>query len=354
MQKSFWPFILLLAVLVQSGSLSADSTASLIHRFISHYQQKHQVPGVLVVLYDKGSLSYFSFGVANEQTKQPITAKTIFELGSITKSFTAILLAAETLKGHLQLETPLAESLPGLKGFNGPIAHVTLLQLATHTSGLPRTAPFKNPNLPQLVAFLKRWEPSKTPGTQYHYSNLGFGLLGLSIENALQNTYIKLLKDNILTPLKMNNTFIAVPPFLKADIAQGYKKNGSPAEPWPATLIAAAGALRSTGEDMGKFLAACLNLRGTPKSVARAIALTEQGGFKVDPHKTQVMSWMKTTKEGYTIFAKNGGVTGFATFMGFIPEFETGIVILANKNVSNTSIGQKILQQLASAIQKNQ
>ena len=339
-------FVFVASLLFFGLHAEEDFHFKIVDEVIGKYRQRHQVPGVAVILYYEGVPYFFSFGLANLMTRAPVTLDTIFELGSITKSFTAILLALEALKGTVRLNDRAELFLPGLHGFNGPFSEVTLLQLATHTAGFPHDVSLKLPSYAQAIQYLKNWSPSYPIGTHYQYSNFGFGLLGLALESASRKKYVELLSLGILGPLQMNRTFIYVPESLSVDYAQGYKKNGSPAPRWPITLIAAAGALRSTAGDMTKFLAACLNLPGTPIQLSKAIELTETIGFRINSQRTQVMSWMKTEHEGYTIFAKNGGVTGFSTFMGYIPEYKTGIVILANKNANNTAAGQNILQRL--------
>lgn len=323
----------------------------LVEKAVLQYQQKNNIPGIAVVLYYQGKPYFLPFGSANLRSKKPITENTIFELGSITKSFTAILLAVEVLDGKIKLSDPVARYLPGLREFTGPFSKVTFQHLATHTSGFMRVIPEKDrKTYADIVKYLRNWHPTHSPGTHYEYSNFGFGILGLALENVFQKNYFNLLSINLLNPLQMNHTFLVVPQQWQADYAQGYDKNGNPAEKWPITLMQAAGALRSSAADMRKFLAACLNLPGTPSKIAEAIYLTETGNFKMGANKTQVMSWMKTDFGSYSLYTKNGGVTGFATFMGFIPELQIGLVIMANKNVSNTLLGQYILQQLGSSL----
>lgn len=344
---------LLYILLILSSLLQADLPPEVLNaaQAIKNYQEKQRVPGVFAALYYDGVLYAFPLGVADLKIGTRVTPKTLFELGSITKSFTAILLAAESLNGVVKLDDKAAKYLPG--NFKGPFSQVTLLQLATHTSSLPRTVPLKSrSSFPAIAQFLKMWQPESPIGHSYLYSNFGFGLLGLALENAAHKPYMDLLSENLLRPLKMDATFLKVPANLKPFEAQGYEKNGGVAEHWPLTLIFAAGALRSSGEDMSLFLAACLNLPGTPPSIAQAIEITKKERFKIKPQQVQAMSWMKTIYPGFTTFSKNGGVTGFATFMGFIPELQTGIVILANKNVSNTPLGTSLLKQLGEGVLK--
>jgi beta-lactamase class C len=338
----------LLAAAPLFGQPPAVETAQ---QIVKEYQQREHVPGVALTLFYRGEAFFFPFGVAHLRTRRPVDSETIFEIGSITKSFTAILYALEILSGKIQMNDPAQKYLPDLQGFKGPFSAVTLYQLANHTAGFPHSVPIKDrSSYSQAVRYLKQWNPPYPPGSRYQYSNFGFGLLGIALENATHTKYIDLLTQSLLHPLKMNSTFFEVPRPLMNSYAQGYGKNGAAAPHWPVTLVAAAGALRSNSTDMSKFLAACLNLPGTPPQIAKAIELTQQGDFKISPNKTQVMSWMKTRVGNYTIYAKNGGVFGFATFMGYIPELNTGIVIMANKLANNTPLGQKILRVLANGV----
>ncbi len=334
-----------------SGNYSLPT--EIVKQAIERYRERHQVPGVAVVVFYDSQHYFFPFGVADLHSKKPITESTIFELGSITKSFTALLLAAETLKGTVQLNDPAIRYLDGLQKFQGPFSHVTLQQLATHTAGFEHVVHENaRSSYQNALSYLRQWQPDHPPGTHYQYSNYGFGLLGIALEHAAHKPYFQLLRENILGPLGMQQTFLQVPPAWQAAYAQGYNKQGLPAKRWPITLVFAAGALKSNATDMSKLLAACLNLPGTPNSVSKAVELTETGHFKVASNKTQVMSWMKREMDGYTIYAKNGGVTGFSTFMAFSPELKTGIVILANKNAENTTVGQFLMKKLAEHLLK--
>lgn len=321
----------------------------IVNAAIQKYQHHRHIPGVAVCLCYKGKLGYLFYGVEDLNTFLPVTKNTIFELGSVTKSFTAAVLAAEVLKGKVRLTDQAVKFLPGLQKIRIPFERVTLLHLATHTAGFPHNVENKyRQSYNQAMRFLLKWSPSRKSGTKYQYSNFGFGILGLALENATHQPFIELLKEDILVPLNMQETFFEVPSNKFEHYAQGYTKEGKRAEHWPLRLLFTAGGLRSTPFDMGQFLKACLKLPNTPIKVADTILFTEQHGFKLDDKRTQVLSWMKRDFGSYTIYSKNGAVTGFATFMGYIPEQGTGIVIMANKKVSNTILGQKILKELAS------
>lgn len=343
-------FLCTVLLLLRAFYLDAEEVflEKLVAESVKHYQAAHGVPGVALFLFYKGEPHFYAYGLADVRRGRRVTEETIFELGSITKSFTAILFAAEAIKGNLNINDLAKSYLPGFNTFNGPFSEVTLKQLATHTSQLPHHMPYKDRlNYLKIVDYLKSWQPDKAIGSQHQYSNLGFGLLALCIENATHKKYMELLKEDILLPLRMNHTYLKVPLSEIKNYAQGYTKEGRRAEEWPLTLFFGAGALRSNAKDMGKLLAACLNLSTPPESVRKAIELTEGDGFKISKNRTQVFSWIKRKEASYTLFAKNGGVSGFSTFMGYIPELKTGIVILANKNASNTALGLSILQKLA-------
>lgn len=322
---------------------------------VKEFRRKTHIPGIALGIYYKGKPYFYNFGFADEERRSPVTRKTIFEIGSITKSFTALLLALEVQRGHMKLNDPLVRYMPFLQRFPGLFHAITLKHLATHTAGLSRTPSTAWPRRgkkklirPVVIRSLLRWQPRFFPGTDFLYSNWGFALLGFALENRTGKPYGKLLQEEILRPLGMTSTFLQVPLFLRNRYAQGYRRNRFPAQRWPLNGMNAGGGLRSTTADLMKFLMANLGLYG-PQELIKAMQLTHRGFFRAGPYRVQALSWSRNTKEGYTIIAKNGGVTGFSSYMAFIPEKEIGLILLSNKRCSHvTPFGRSLLVSIVS------
>lgn len=337
----FLLFVLQLALFAQQPGITVE------HDLKTFMSQK-SVPGVAVALFYEGKSFLFNFGVSNEISRAPITENTIFEIASITKVFTSTALAIEVQKGRMSLNVPVSHYLPGVHLGRIPFQQITLLELATHTSSLPRVPP-KIPNgydFNKLVSYLEKWKPSQQIGTNYSYSNLGFGLIGYALSAVNGKSYEEVIRDNILIPLNMSSTEIIVPSNLMSRYAQGYSPQGNLAKMFPLNAWAAGGALRSTSRDMLNFLMANLGVKG-PENIIQAMQFAQQGLVKVNDRLTMGLGWQRVNDEGLLLVDKNGGVEGFSSYIGMLPSKKMGIVILANKGKTQiTSLGRKILVQL--------
>jgi beta-lactamase class C len=339
--------------LIAETPLNQEAQARLIDGVILQFMQKNDIPGVAISLYDGDEGYTLCYGVANKETQAPITPDTIFEIASITKVFTTTDLALHVENGTLSLNDPLAQYLPAIYKNKGAIGNVTLLQLATHTSSLPRSPPplqkGKRYTRHEVIEFLQNWQPEYPVGTHYLYSNLGVGLIGYALENVEHKSFEPLLKDDIFKPLGMNSTLINVPYALMNKYAQGYSPQGRPTRKWSKSVWPAGGALRSTPADMLKFLEANLGV-GVSQSLQKAIQIAQKGYYKVNDHLTMGLAWQRVETKGLLLIDKNGGVPGFSSYIGMIPEKKIGIVILANKSKAEcTKIGRLLLLRLAKA-----
>lgn len=320
-----------------------------VNRMIEQEMQNKSIPGIAIALYyeEKGYL--LNFGVANKKTKRLITQDSIFELASVTKIFTSTALAVEVLLGKMKLDDPVTKFLPEIRRPRD-LQSVTLAQLATHTSSLPRVPPphgKQKYNHQKLMIFLQNWEAGYPIGSRYVYSNLGFGVIGNALAYVENENYGSVIKKLITEPLGMSSTFIHVPADLMDNYAQGYSPTGKPVRHYELNAWPAGGALRSTSRDMLKFLKANLDLEG-PELLRNAMQLAQQGIFKVNENLTLSLGWQRFKKENLLIIDKNGGVPGFSSYIGMIPAKKMGIVILANKSkVQATGLGRKILLSLS-------
>jgi beta-lactamase class C len=310
--------------------------------------RKFQIPGIAVAFFDGEHEYFLSFGFADRKKNIAVDQNTIFKIASITKVFTSTLLAVNVIDGKVRL----SDSVSAYLKTNGAyINKVSLLNLATHTSSLPRVVPNfdhgQNYTKQQIFDFLNNWRAAYPIGSKYGYSNLGFGILGMALEAENNLSYMKLLETLVLKPLNMNSTFIDVPTNLQPHVSYGYNNKGQVQLTPVNHLTPGSGALYSTADDMMKFLKANLGIEG-PKRLQTAMEYTQKDFFKVDKQLSIGLGWQRfTTKDGLLIIDKNGGLEGFSSYIGFTKGSKTGIVILVNKRAVNaTDIGRKILSEL--------
>ena len=270
---------------------------------------------------------------------------TVYEIGSITKTFTATLLAQKVLAGELSLDTPVAKLLPGFTVPSRGGKEITLGDIATQHSGLPRLPtnmapkdianPYADYDAAKLKAFLAGYALPRDPGASYEYSNLGFGLLGFAL--AQHPTYGDLVATNILNPLGMTLSGQNLTDAMRAHLAPGHNEAGKPAANWDFDALAGCGALRSTANDMLRYLKA--NMGAGP--LAPAMALAHQPRADMDPGTRIGLAWM-TTKQG--IVWHNGGTGGYRSFIGFTADGRHGVVVLTNIAVAADDLGFATLQ----------
>jgi serine-type D-Ala-D-Ala carboxypeptidase/endopeptidase len=208
--------------------------------------------------------------------------ETVYEIGSITKTFTGTLLAQAILSGRLTLDTPVAELLADFKIPSRGDKEMTLGDLVTHHSGLPRMPsnftpkdpdnPYADYDAAKMNEFLAGLQLPRDPGASYEYSNLGFGLLGHALAEALHTTYDALLDDGILKPLGMTMTGTALTDVVRAHLAPGHDDSGKKAQNWDFDALAGAGALRSTMSDMLRYLKANIDTGSSALSAAMNFA----------------------------------------------------------------------------------
>jgi len=338
-------FTLILNAFCQSEHLSEELIQS-IERRVDHNVN----PSIAIGIVDNDGTHFYNFGQTQAEGKL-VDKHTIYEIGSVTKVFTAILLAQQVLAGNLELNHPINQYLP-------PKAQVqaigdqpiTLGSLSDHTSGIPRLptnmapANMKNPyadyTVDQMYDFLSSYEPSRKVGEAYEYSNLAQGLLGHILARNAEVSYEQLMKDCIAEPLNMQVTTIVLDEVLKSNLAPGHDQ-GVVTENWDIPTLAGAGALRSSTHDMAKFLAANLEIITTP--IHESMELTHQVRHSKAGDMRVGLGWhIKTGKEGDVIW-HNGGTGGYRAFVGLVKETSRGVVVLTNSSASVDDIGFHLL-----------
>ncbi|MFM0717507.1 beta-lactamase [Paraburkholderia strydomiana] len=340
---------------------------------------KYRIAGMAVGVIVEGKPYVLNYGVASTQTGKPVTRETLFELGSISKTFTATLASYAGLNGKLSLSDPTAKYLPSLRGT--PFGSVSLLNLGTHTpGGLPLQVPDDIHDNDQLMQYFAAWRPAYAPGTQRTYANPGIGTLGLITAKSMGQDFTALIQQRLFPALGMTSSYIDVPKAKMPDYAQGYTKQDAPIRMTPGVLSSEAYGIKSTAADMLRFVAANMDLIPLDSTLQRAITATHTGYFKAGV-LTQDLIWeqypypaaLKTLQEGNSAemvlhstpaaeirppqpprqdvwINKTGSTNGFGAYVAFVPQKHLGIVMLANRNIPNdarVSAAYQILTALA-------
>jgi CubicO group peptidase (beta-lactamase class C family) len=309
--------------------------------------------GIAVGILDPdGRTRVFAYGSSG--TNRPLDANSVFEIGSITKTFTATSLADMIVKGEVKLDDPVAKYLPSsshVPSRNG--REITLVDLATQSSGLPRMpsnfAP-KDQNNPyadyteqQAIDFVSSYQLTRDVGAKYEYSNLGMGLLGIALTRREGVSYEQLVRKHVIDPLQMSDTRVTFTPSMRERLALGHDDAGKVVSNWDIPGLAGAGALRSTVNDMLKYLAANVDPAHSP--LAPAIEMTHVKRHGTDnPNLNLGLAWhILTTPEGSNITWHNGGTGGYRTFTGFDSSRHAGVVVLSNSNTGVDDIGLHLI-----------
>ena len=262
-------------------------------------------------------------------------ARRSFEIGSNTKVFTALLLSEMVQRGEVSLTDPVAKYLPAtLKAPERGGKQITLVDLATHTSGLPRDPSNLNPgdlrnpyagySLAQLYDFVAGCRLTRDIGSRFEYSSVGSALLGIALARRAGTDYETLIAQRIATPLSMSGTRVSPTPDQKPRLAVGHGYVAKePVPPFETGAYASAGGLRSTANDLLRFLAANLGFSEGP--------LVRECAAMRDVHRGPMfLGWGLATLGGSEIVHHNGGTVGMNSFIGFDPKTRVGVVVLSN------------------------
>ena len=324
-------------------------------------------PGLLVVgATDGGEAAVASAGSVPGPAGSPERA--MFEIGSVTKVFTSLLLAIAVQRGEVGLDDSLAEHLPpGSQVPGRGDAEITLLHLATHRSGLPRLPPrflweaLRHRDDPyalltteRVLEALSRTRLKSAPGKRFGYSNFGGGLLGVALSHSAGADFETLVRDRIALPLGMKDTIVTLDDDQRSRLAPGTKGGGKPAGPWTLTGLAGAGALRSTVTDLLTFVRAQVSaLRsGLIPELAAAIEMTHverAKGGRLAPALRIGLGWMLLPigRQKLETIWHNGGTGGYRSYVGVAPSIDAGVVVLSSNVRSVDPVGTRVLLDLA-------
>jgi CubicO group peptidase (beta-lactamase class C family) len=313
---------------------------------------------VVATIEPDGSTSMAAYGNPGPGA-MPLDADSVFEIGSITKVFTATLLVDMADRGEVRLEDPVAMYLPpGVRVPERNGRKITLLDLTTQSSGLPRMPdnfhprdtknPYADYTAGQMFAFVGRYELPRDIGVQYEYSNLGVGLLGQALSRRAGKTYEALVQERILKPLKMEHTGITLTPWMRAHLAKGHDAQGEVTSNWDIPALAGAGALRSTMNDMLTFARANLGSLpvgrlGSGRAASRLQRLMPRTHESRKPAGRANMSigmgWHIRRLNDREVVWHNGGTGGYRTWLGFDKARKAAAIVLTNSSLANDDLG---------------
>ena len=316
----------------------------------------HQGVGIVVGVIEPQGRRVVAYGSLNQGDPRPLNGDTIFEIGSVTKVFTSLLLSDMVQRDEVALSDPVAKYLPAevkVPERGGRV--ITLVDLSTHTSGLPRLPTNLHPKDPgnpyadyttaQLYEFLSSYQLPRDIGTKFEYSNLGGGLLGHVLARLARMDYESLVRSRITVPLGMSSTGITLTPEMKARLATGHNAQLEAVPNWDLPTLAGAGALRSSANDMLTFLAANLGDVKSPLASAMTAMLSVRRPLGDAKGGEIALGWLVTKPANDEIVWHNGGTGGYRSFIGYNPKTRVGVVVLSNTSTATggDDIGMHLL-----------
>jgi beta-lactamase class C len=367
--------------LAPAGKATDDSVKirSMVDAIIRPLMAEYDVPGMAVAVTVDGQAMIFNYGVASREDNTPVSEKTLFEIGSVNKTFTGTLTAYAQALGKLSLNDHPGNYMPQLKG--SAIDKVSLLNLGAYTAGgLPLQFPDDVSNHNQMVAYFRQWKPEAAPGAQRRYSNPSIGLLGYIAGLALKSNFADAVENQLFPKLGLNHSYIRTPKSEMPNYAWGYAKANKPIRVNPGVLDAETYGAKSTAADLIRFVQANIDPNGLEGPMRRAVEDTHLGFFRVGemvqglgweqyPYPitlerllagnslTMIMESNAATQlippqapSGPTLFNKTGSTNGFGAYVAFVQTKKIGVVMLANRNYpipARIKTAFAILEQLA-------
>ncbi len=313
-----------------------DST---VQKAVTNYMSNKNVSGLSVGVVKDGKLYSYNFGTVNKNSKKPVNNNTIYEIGSISKVFTGILLANAVIEGKLKLEDDIRKYLdgnyPNLEYDGKP---VQVVHLANHTSRIISRPVISNTNespmdqtfsgmidTKLITGLLHNIKIDTVPGTKRAYSNFAVSVLGLILEKVYTMPYEQILKKYITQPYHMNQTSISLTKNSKKNAAQGYSNDGTPVPYWTSSAIAPVGGIRSTVTDMLLFMQQQLNKEN------KSADLSHQLTFGIEKNGKGLLWGIDRTKSNNNLrWSHDGSTDGFSSLIWVMPELNAGVVLLTN------------------------
>ncbi|WP_416359506.1 class C beta-lactamase [Achromobacter insolitus] len=361
--------------LAQAGQADADRK---IDEAVQAVMREHDIPGMSVAVTQDGTQRFYNYGVASRETGKPAGSDTLYEVGSISKTYTATLAAYAQARGRLALGDSPAKFLLELAGSD--FAELSLINLGTHTTGgFPLQVPDAIKNQAQLMAYLKNWKPEHPAGTYRTYANPSIGMLGVVAAKSLNQPFKAAMERDLFPKLGLTSTYIDVPAARMADYAQGYNKQNAPVRVNPGVLADEAYGVKTSARDLIRFVDANMGLNVTNAELRDAIGQTHVGYYQLGD-MVQDLAWEQLrypatldalltanagnyNSQSQPVAAlnpplppqqavwinKTGSTNGFGGYVAFVPSKRLGIVILANRNYPNEArvrLAYRILGEL--------
>ncbi len=376
-------FLATAAIIPNSGALAAskvndDDLRRIVDEIVRPLMAEQKIPGMAVAITIDGKSHFFGYGVASKESGQKVDADTIFEIGSVSKTFTAPLSGYGLATGAFSLSDPATKWAPELAGSS--FDKITMLDLGTYTpGGLPLQFPDAVTDDSSMLAYFKKWKPDYPAGTQRRYSNPSIGLFGYLAARSMDKPFDVLMEQKLLPAFGLKNTFVNVPESRMKNYAYGYSKADKPIRVSGGALDAQAYGIKTTALDLARFVELNIDSSSLESDFQKAVAATHTGYYHVGANN-QGLGWefysyptaLKTLLAGNSsdmalkshkigkfdqplqpsadvLVNKTGSTNGFGAYAAFIPAKKTGIVLLANRNYpidERVKAAYRILQTL--------
>ncbi|MBC7651417.1 MAG: beta-lactamase family protein [Deinococcales bacterium] len=311
--------------------------------------------GASVAVFYKGKDYYYNYGETVRDNKQLPAKLTLYEIGSISKTFTATLLAKAVVDKKISLQNAITKYLPDSVAVNKDLQQITLQQLSNHTSGLPRLPinmnftvtnylqPYENYNDKAMFGFLKQFKATRKPGETYEYSNLAVGLLGVILEHIYKKSYEQLVLDFIAKPLNISHTKVVLNDVDKLNLAQGYNDKDEAVPAWIFKSMAAAGAVKSCSQDL--LIYGKQQLVDFKSPLANYNSLAHKPTFN-DKIQKVGLGWHFLIDDADTVWQHGGGTNGCRTMLCVNETKSIVVAVLTNNATNGDALGLKLMQAI--------
>jgi serine-type D-Ala-D-Ala carboxypeptidase/endopeptidase len=339
---SFPLIFLVFALVFPPGLMGGESVENQLDLLAKPLLEMGYATGIVVGVIEGDKDTIFSYGTVSRDSQEAPDGKTIFEIGSVSKTFTALLLAILAVEGRVNLDDPVRKFLPASVIVPRKWKReITLADLAMHISGLPRMPdnvepedplnPYADYTAEKMYTFLSTYQLPRAPGEIYEYSNLGSGLLGHALARREKKDFEVLVREIICRPLGLKDTSIVLSPVQRSRFAKGYDLEGNPVIHWNFSVLAGCGALRSTARDLLRYTRAQMGTVDSPLSAAINSALIPRHSTDI-PGDWQIGLGWHVDKTG-SIAWHDGGTYGAYTYIGFNRKRGFGLVWLSNSSL---------------------
>ncbi|CAI8702988.1 Beta-lactamase [Pseudomonas sp. IT-P291] len=367
-----------MAIVAAGQCVAQDQIETVVNAAVQPVMQTEGIHGMAVAVTVNGQAHYFNYGVASKETGDPVTQDTLFEIGSVSKTFTATLAAYAQATGKLSLSDKASQILPALRG--SAFDHISVLQLGTYSAGgLPLQFPAESDSANTMLGYYQQWKPLYAPGSHRLYSNPSLGLFGYLAAQSMGQPFDELMEKTLLPKLGLKHTYVHVPQDKMALYAQGYNKDGKPVRATPGALDSEAYGVKTSAADLLRYVGANMKPASLEKPLQQAIALTHSGYYTVgdmtqglgwemyrypitldrlldgnstpmamEAHKAQWLNPPQAQPQNVLV-NKTGSTGGFGAYVAYVPSKDIGIVMLANKNYPNAQ-RVRIAHQILSAL----